>query len=125
MTQSSVITLEQREPAQAASLRSTDQEDDVSVEVDAELDAVYDLLPGPAWDPEVGDQSHDGDGEEPAEDKQEVYFSPFFSFFSVNGASGKQHLKARREQQEGEEGGRGRGETDVRRKRQGGEERQR
>lgn len=78
MTQSGVITLEQCEPAQAAGLlragRDTDQEDDVSVEVDAELDAVYNLLPGPAWDPEVGDQSHDGNGEEPAEDGREVFF---------------------------------------------------
>lgn len=80
MSQSSVITLEQCEPAQAARLlragRDTDQEDDVSVEVDAELNAVYDLLPGPAWDPEVGDQSHDGNGEKPADDRREV-----FSFF--------------------------------------------
>lgn len=54
--------------------RDTDQEDDVSVEVDAELDAVDDLLPGPAWDPEVGDQSHDGHGEKPAEDRREVFY---------------------------------------------------
>lgn len=54
--------------------RDTDQEDDVSVEVDAELDAVDDLLPGPAWDPEVGDQSHDGHGEKPAEDRSFLFF---------------------------------------------------
>lgn len=54
--------------------RDTDQEDDVSVEVDAELDAVDDLLPGPAWDPEVGDQSHDGHGEKPAEDRSFFVF---------------------------------------------------
>lgn len=50
----------------------------MGVEVDAELDAVYDLLPGPAWDPEVGDQSHDGHGEKPAEDRREALFF-FFS----------------------------------------------
>lgn len=54
--------------------RDTDQEDDVSVEVDAELDAVDDLLPGPAWDPEVGNQSHDGHGEKPAEDRSFFVF---------------------------------------------------
>lgn len=78
MTQSSVITLEQCEPAHGARLlragRHTDQEDDVSVEVNAKLDAVYDLLPSPAWNPEVGDQSHDGNSEKPAEDGREVFF---------------------------------------------------
>lgn len=90
MNQSGLITLEQCDPAQAGG--DTDQEDDVSVEVDAELDAVHYLLPGPAWDPEVGDQSHDGHGEKPAEEK--------FYFFSHNGAGEKQHLKARQEQKQ-------------------------
>lgn len=51
---------------------NTHEEDDVSVEVDAELDAVDDLLAGPAWNPEVGDQSHDGHGEKPEGDKWAV-----------------------------------------------------
>lgn len=50
-------------------VRGTDQEDDVSVEVDAELDAVDDLLPGPTRNPEVGDQGHDWHCEKPGEDK--------------------------------------------------------
>lgn len=47
----------------------THKEDDVSVEVDAELDAVDDLLAGPAWNPEVGDQGHDRHSEKPEGDK--------------------------------------------------------
>ena len=43
----------------------TNEEDDVSVEVDAELDAVDDLLPGPARNPKVGDQSHHRHREKP------------------------------------------------------------
>lgn len=38
----------------------------MSVEVDAELDAVHNLLPSPARNAEVGDQSHHGHGEKPA-----------------------------------------------------------
>lgn len=49
--------------------RGTNEEDDVSVEVDAELNAIDDLLPGPAWNPKVGDQSHNGHCEKPEEDK--------------------------------------------------------
>lgn len=45
----------------------TNKEDDVSVEVDAELNAVDDLLPGPTRNPKVGDQSHNGHCEKPAE----------------------------------------------------------
>lgn len=41
----------------------------MSVELDAELDAVHNLLPSPARNPEVGDQSHDGHGEKPAAEK--------------------------------------------------------
>lgn len=44
---------------------STNEEDDVSVEVDAELNAVDDLLPGPPRNPIVGDQSHNGHCEKP------------------------------------------------------------
>lgn len=47
----------------------THKKDDVSVEVDAELDAVDDLLAGPAWNPEVGNQGHDRHGEKPEGDK--------------------------------------------------------
>lgn len=47
----------------------TNKEDDVSVEVDAELNSVDDLLPGPTRNPKVGDQSHNWHCEKPEEDK--------------------------------------------------------
>jgi len=43
----------------------TNEEDDVSVEVDAELNAVDDLLSGPTRNPKIGDQSNDRHGEKP------------------------------------------------------------
>lgn len=48
----------------------TNEEDDVGVEVDAELNAVDDLLPGPTRNPEVGNQSHDRHCEKPEEDME-------------------------------------------------------
>lgn len=50
-------------------VHSTNKEDDVSVEVDAELNAVDDLLPSPTRNAEVGDQGHNWYCEEPEEDK--------------------------------------------------------
>lgn len=47
----------------------TNKEDNVSIEVDAELNAIDDLLPGPARNPKVGDQSHNRHCEKPEEDK--------------------------------------------------------
>lgn len=47
------------------SARHTNQKDDVGVQVDPKLNAVHNLLPGPAWNPKVGDQSHDRHGKKP------------------------------------------------------------
>ena len=57
-----------------ACMCGTNEEDDVGVEVDAELNAVDDLLPGPTRNPEVGDQSHDRHCEKPEEDKRVDFF---------------------------------------------------
>lgn len=53
----------------AACLCATNEEDDVSVEVDAELNAVDDFLSSPARNPEVSDQSHNGHREKPERDQ--------------------------------------------------------
>ena len=47
----------------------TNKEDDVSVEVDAELNAVHNLLPSPTRNAKVGNQSHDGHCKKPEEEK--------------------------------------------------------
>lgn len=47
----------------------TNEEDDVSVEVDAELNAVNDFLSSPTRNPKVGDQSHDRHRKEPEGDE--------------------------------------------------------
>lgn len=49
----------------SASVLVTNEEDDVSVEMDAQLNAVDDLLPGPARNQEVGNQSHHRHGKKP------------------------------------------------------------
>lgn len=41
----------------------------MGVEVDAELNPVDDLLPGPTGNAEVGDESHHWHGEKPEDDK--------------------------------------------------------
>lgn len=56
--------------ARQGSAQRTNQKDDVSVKVDPELNAVDDLLPGPAWNPKVGDQSHNRHCEKPGEDER-------------------------------------------------------
>lgn len=47
----------------------TNQEDDVSVEVYAKLNAVDDFLSSPTRNPKVGNQSHNRHSEEPEGDK--------------------------------------------------------
>lgn len=50
-------------------VHGTNKEDEVSVEVDAELNAIDDLLPGPTRNAKVGDQSHNWHCKEPEEEK--------------------------------------------------------
>lgn len=47
----------------------TNEEDDVSVEVDAKLNAVDNFLSSPTRNPKVGDQSHNRHCEKPEGDK--------------------------------------------------------
>lgn len=47
----------------------TNKKDDVSVEMDPELNAVDDLLPSPTRNPKVGNQSHNRDSKKPEEEK--------------------------------------------------------
>lgn len=50
----------------------TNKENNVSVEVDAKLNAIYDFLPSPARNSVVGDEGHDGNSKKP--DKREGKF---------------------------------------------------
>ncbi len=47
----------------------TNKEDDVRIEVDAQLDAVDDLLSSPTRNPKVGNESHYRHREKPGKDK--------------------------------------------------------
>lgn len=52
-------------------MKGTNEEYDVSIEVDSQLDAVDNLLPCPARDAKVSYQSHDGHREKPARGREE------------------------------------------------------
>lgn len=53
--------------ARPGSAPRTNQKDDVSVKMDPELNAIDDLLPGPAWNSKVGNQSHNWHCKKPGE----------------------------------------------------------
>lgn len=40
----------------------------MGIQMDPQLNAIDDLLPGPLWDPKVGNQGHDWNCKEPEEE---------------------------------------------------------
>lgn len=67
----------------------------MSVEVDAELNSIDDLLPGPSRNAEVGDERHDWHGEKPEGDKRDESVAPTPSPYR-SGVSARTRPEARR-----------------------------